>query len=408
MRFARDICKLGLAFTLTWLPPAVLAEQLLRLHAPFSQTLNFPALSSIIEEETGIRLRPDLTRKEGDDPLESLADGSADLAIVENTRGFQTGVRTVLPLYRGVVHMAARQDFNVADFIETGRLPRVQFPNGSSTAHIVAELLFERAEVLPPEFETWRAGDAEIPDIIIYVGPINPANVSWLPDGFTLFSITTFDAAGAEFYIDGISFLVPQLQPIRIPALTYKLPGNQEGIDTLAVDMLLVASKSVEPSTIYALTKTLLEQKARFAATEPGLFRWLSQSFDNADFAFPLHRGARQYFERDQPGFLERYAETLNFLVYMLGLMITGLVALGRWRARRRKDRIDGFYVRVIDLRRRRSDTKPEQLLDALQKIENEAFEGLIDERLAADDSFRIFTDLASKLRADLNKSLDL
>jgi hypothetical protein len=166
--------------------------------------------------------------------------------------------------------------------------------------------------------------------------------------------------------------------------------------------MLLVADRDTDPRAIYALTQALLEQKARFAAVDPALFRWLRGDFSDTDFAFPLHRGARQYFSRDEPGFLERYAEALNFIVYLSALSVTGLIGFGRWRARRRKDRIDSFYLRVLALRKESAFSDPVEQLTVLESIEEEAFAGLVAEKLSADDSFRIFTELAEGLRAEL------
>ena len=40
-------------------------------------------------------------------------------------------------------------------------------------------------------------------------------------------------------------------------------------------------------------------------------------------------------------------------------------------------------------------------LLDELTALEHEAFQALIQERLAADESFRIFTDLLARTRGD-------
>lgn len=395
------------ALILLWaLSSVATSATVLRLHPPDNQQLNFAALSAIVEEETEIRLEPDASNVDGGDPIDSLLDGSAQLAIIENTRAFQAGLRSVLPLYQSVVHLAARQGLSIDEVRGSGRALKMHIVHNSHTARMVLDLLFERASDLPESYELWRPGDPGDPDMLLYVGPINPHNTSWFPEGFTLVPLSRFDPAGAEFYIDGISFLVPQLSSTRIPALTYSLPGNEVGIDALAVDMLLVAHKATDPSAIYQLTRVLLEQKPRFAAVEPALFRWMNGDFSAVDFTFPLHRGARNYIERDEPGFLERYAESLNFLVYLIVLLFTGAATFGRWRARRRKDRIDGFYLRVLDLRRNAGFDDPNRLLGELEKIEDEAFQGLIAERLAADDSFRIFTELAEGLRRELKDKI--
>ena len=153
------------------------------------------------------------------------------------------------------------------------------------------------------------------------------------------------------------------------------------------------------------MVEVLLEQKPRFAAAEPQLFRWLREDFDQQNLNFPLHQGTRDYLARDEPGFLERYAETLNFIVYLVALTVTGIVALGRWRAKTRKNRIDTFYERLIALRRDVGVKDKAALLSEINVLEEEAFVLLVRERLAADDSFRIFMDLAANLRRELQVS---
>ncbi len=380
------------------------APPVLRMHPPEAQPMDVLGLSRIFEEETGIRLERDLSVAPGDDPVESLLDGSADLAVVENTRLFQDGLRVVLNLYQAVVHLSVRQDAFEGDGREDGQPLRLEILHSSHTAELIVELLRERSDGLAIGYTRWRDGDPGEPDVQLYVGPINPKRTDWFREGFTLVPLSRFDPAGAEFYIDGIRYLVPQLQTTRIPALTYNLPGNEEGIEALAVDMLLVSHRRVDASLIYALTQMLVEQKPRVAATEPALFRWLTMDFSGDLLAYPLHRGARQYLERDEPGFLERYAETLNFLVYIAVLLVTGVLAFGRWRARRRKDRIDGFYQRVLALRTESPSLGVDDTLEALEVIERDAFDALISERLAADDSFRIFMELATALRRDVTK----
>ena len=117
-----------------------------------------------------------------------------------------------------------------------------------------------------------------------------------------------------------------------------------------------------------------------------------------------LHNGARRYLERDEPDFLERYAETMNFLVYLVFLILTGLVGLARWRSQRKKDRIDVFYQRTLVIRNKATPEICAQLLIDLGVLEEEAFQSLIDEKLAADESFSIFTDLVDRVRSDLSR----
>ena len=399
-RLASALAVLALWMSTTY----VIAAPVLRLHPPSEQQLDIGALSAILQKEAGIRLLSDASIAPGDDPLASLLDGSADLAVVENTRLFQEGLRAVLNLYTAAVHLSARQTLAGEDLSELDRPLRVEILHDSPTGKVIADLLAERSADLRAGIERWRDGSPGEPDLQFYVGPINPRNTRWFREGFALVSLERLDRAGAEFYLEGVRFLVPQLKRTRIPALTYTLPGNDRGIDVLAVDMLLVSHRRVDPKQIYALTRALVELKPRFAAAAPELFRWLNPSFEGIDLAFPLHEGTRRYLERDEPGFLERYAETLNFLVYLTALLVTGLVALGRWRSRRRKDRIDGFYLGALELRARVGRDDDEAIRAALDRLERDAFAALVAERLAADDSFRIFTELVEAVRDEISR----
>jgi hypothetical protein len=195
------------------------------------------------------------------------------------------------------------------------------------------------------------------------------------------------------------------MQPKVIPALTYDLPGNSDALLTVAVDTLLVTRKEVSEAAVYELTKTLLEQKPRFTAIAPHLFAGINDTFDPLTLNFPLHRGARAYLERDNPGFIERYAETINMLVYLTFLLISAFLAFARWREQRKKDRIDTFYHRVLSICDEVPPRPAEQRLAELHAIEREAFDSLISEKLSANESFRIFTDLLATARNDIRHS---
>ena len=397
----RPFAMLGaLALALVAAIPAQSAE--LRLQTSNVPQLDVPELAAILKAETGVTIARTDSHL---DPLTALSTNQADLAVVENTRPFVPGVRTVLPLFSSVVHMAVREDLNWEDFTVDQRPPVIELLGGQHTARLVTELLFSRATTIPNQFVTWTEELKRNPDFIVYVGPLLPSKTDWFRPGFRLASMGRVDSGGAEFYTEGISHLYPQLRPERIPALTYSLPGNETGIDALSVDMLMVARRDADPVAIYRMVKVLLEQKARFAAAEPQLFRWLREDFDQENLNFPLHRGTRDYLARDEPGFLERYAETLNFIVYLVALTVTGIVALGRWRAKTRKNRIDTFYERLIALRREVGVKDRAALLSEINALEEDAFGLLVRERLAADDSFRIFMDLAANLRKELQVS---
>ena len=72
----------------------------------------------------------------------------------------------------------------------------------------------------------------------------------------------------------------------------------------------------------------------------------------------------------------------------------------------RRKNRIDTFYARAIEIRRQAAATddpaERERLVSELQALQDTAFSQLMDEKLAADESFRIFITLSNDVLAEL------
>jgi len=378
-----------------------LAADTLTIYPIAHQQVNAAQVDELLGAEAGIELieassDPHIT------PLQALSAGLADITIVENSNPFTSGVRTVLPLFRSVMHILVSRDFDPDAAITSNETLQIHVVNRSHAATTFLELSSQRSKWFGGRYELAEEYVAGETDMIIYVGPINPLNTDWYQDGFVLVSLDQVEDARVEFFREGISYLVPQLEPASIPALTYNLPGNERGLTTLSVDMLLVAKRDTSERAIYDMTRTLIEQKARFAAIAPNIFSWISEDFDPLELSFPLHSGARRYLERDEPGFLERYAESLNFIVYLCFLVLTGLVALARWQARRKKNRVDTFYAKILDIRERAAAEPHEVLITELGELEKEAFALLIAERLAADESFRIFTELLGQVRNEL------
>ena len=90
-------------------------------------------------------------------------------------------------------------------------------------------------------------------------------------------------------------------------------------------------------------------------------------------------------------------------LIVALG---SGLIAGVRIFRMRRKNRIDRFYAAAIDIRRSVKDLnnpgEHQQAITKVRDLQNEAFELLVDEKLAADESFRIFITLSNDVLREL------
>lgn len=407
LRANKQIPKLAALLAVTLLLSACdYAGSTLRMMITDYRQFEPEALQGVIEEQSSVRFEladvPQDIR-----PLDALIADYADLALVENNVAFKPGIRAILPVFESVLHLAVRDTYSDENGNRTLENADFYVANRSSAGETFVELVMQREGFKPGQYRVTSVFEEGETDFILYFGPINPANTSWLRPGFTMMSLDDQLNSRRKFYQEGIGYNAPGMNPTVIPALTYELPGNEESILTVAVDTLLVTRKQVSEATIYELTRTFLEQKQRLTAIAPHLFAGINESFDPLDLNFPLHRGARSYLERDDPSFLERYAETINMLVYVSFLMISAFLAFARWREHKKKDRVDVFYQRLFEIRDDMGDTGAEQKLALLDNIEREAFESLISEKLSANESFRIFTDLLARTREEIRNSRD-
>ncbi len=93
-------------------------------------------------------------------------------------------------------------------------------------------------------------------------------------------------------------------------------------------------------------------------------------------------------------------------LVALLVAGISGTFAAVNIYHRRRKNRIDVFYKDVFALRSSISESSSLADRDAaiteIRALQKRAFDMLVDEKLAADESFRIFITLSNDAISDL------
>ncbi|MDH3432074.1 MAG: hypothetical protein OEM60_05945 [Gammaproteobacteria bacterium] len=131
------------------------------------------------------------------------------------------------------------------------------------------------------------------------------------------------------------------------------------------------------------------------AAKRPGLFQQLSGDFDTSRSTYIVHAGTQAYLQRSAPTVYERYSGIAEVVVTLIVATGSAAIAAVRSFRMRRKNLIDTFYTQTIALRRSVTDSaEPDELARVIKEVrslQNAAFDLLVDEKLAADESFRIF-----------------
>ena len=124
----------------------------------------------------------------------------------------------------------------------------------------------------------------------------------------------------------------------------------------------------------------------------------------------PVHPGTRQYLDRDEPSFIERYAEVIGVGFTICFSLIGAGLTFRNWNRQRKKDRIDVYYEKMLEIRamvpRIENTEQVDRVVQEVRDIQEEAFQLLIDEKVSADDSFRIFITLCNDVIREVENRL--
>jgi hypothetical protein len=378
--------------------------------------------ASLLDEESSISITL-VPPADNDEPsIEALLADRADIALVSNNQAYTPGVTTVIPLYANILHILQREPAETGDVetsdVDTGDAEVSDAdlftsglvfagPPGSPSRLMLEKYAIER-QIDPGNIQFLDSLDDTCPNVIVIFAPIIRDIQSRLPCSDYRFygRFGAPEDIGSGGLIDAATLLNPSLRPFVIPAGTYE-SVSKKAVVTLAVDKILIARRDVSATVIYDLIGEVLRLQPALAANNPLLFHSLDGDFDSTDSTFILHPGAQAYIQRDEPSVYERYSGIAEVTVTVFFALLSGAFAGVRIYNIRRKNRIDRFYSATLALRQSISDSTPmDQRRDAvseLRALQTEAFEMLVDEKLAADESFRIFITLSNDVIRELD-----
>ena len=140
----------------------------------------------------------------------------------------------------------------------------------------------------------------------------------------------------------------PALEEGVIPAGSYRgaPPVPAQDLPVPVVPRLLVSTTEVDPDIIERVTRLLYDYRLELSEMTP-LGGFLAAPAELARIALPLHEGARRYYERDKPSFLQENAEVLALYLTILAGAISILLRLN---ARRQKARVDAYVRELIGI----------------------------------------------------------
>ena len=336
--------------------------------------------------------------------LDSVAAGVADIALIENFVPLREEVRSVTLFYPKILHIFYLDDGRPEpqSFAELLYGRKVFIGSNPGTAsHLFMQDLFEFFDLDTSRFEiTKNVFDTEVLAGFTDIVPLKDVETL---RSFKLYSLDGLDNYGKGSIVDAIALRFPQLRPFIIPQTSYR-EITDKPIVTLESDALLVVRSDLRENFVYDLTKTIYREKQDFTNLSPLIFRGLDENFDRTILSFPLHEGARVFLDRDEPGFLERYAELVGVMFSIALALVSGIISLSKWQRQKKKDRVDIFYKDLMEIKNHKISSAEEgiAMIQEIQHSQNKAFDMLIKEELEANESFRIYMELSKETIHDL------
>lgn len=379
----------------------------LRLVAPESPLDRAIAedMARLFDESSGVHLTIVESSISEEAALDAIAAGEADIALVSNHLPFRDDIATVMPLYPTVLHIARRSGLPAGlDAPERPLLLALRGvsvfagPEGSASRY-----LFRRVSQrigLNEDIVRYVDDPSDNPDVIIVFAPISQDVVDVLGD-YALVSMGTPGEMGSGSTVDAATLLNPTFMPFIIPEGVYGR-SMTEPVVTIAVDKMLVTRRDLDPTAVYDLIDEIVRLRPALSANRPGLFNDLSGDFDASRSTFVVHSGAQDYLRRTAPTVYERYSGVAEVLVTAMVALASASFAGVRLYRVKRKNRIDRYYAAMIEIRKSlRSVMTEEERQEALSRVralQDEAFDLLVNEKLAADESFVILMTLSNEV----------
>jgi hypothetical protein len=340
--------------------------------------------------------------------LDALENGYGDIAFALNNAQFRETITTIMPLYPSVLQVLAKAD-RPANGLREFLSDAVVFagPPGSMS-RLLTEQLVEDLELSQGEV-TFTDSTESRPDVIIVYAPIDRKRLIKDPllKGMKLFSFGDPADVGLGGPVDRAVLLNPRLRPFIIPSGTYD-DLTPEPVLTVAVDRLLVSRADLDSALVYDLYAEIMRLRPALFSARPELFQPIDDDIAHSNLAFSLHPGALAYLKRDEPTFIERYSGVAEVAVTLLIAAISAGLALIKIYRVRRKNRLDKFLVEVIKIRNsvspQSSEAERAEAIAKIKALKDHGFEQLVDEKLAADESFRIFIELTNDTITELQK----
>ena len=330
--------------------------------------------------------------------LELLGQGKVDLCLVQNDFPGNESTKALASLYDECLHVIVGSRISSLEDFREGTISVGQKGGGTEALAkamikqlgVPTESLKWRNESLKEGLNGLKTGTSTAVCVVTGIG--NPVVAKAFKDG-NLSLLPLGELPG-----EGLAYNYPFVEAAIIPQRVYSTgPGRglpEKSLPTVGTRVVLACGSNLSESDTLELTRTLMEGRAALTKGHPLLARMTPPKV-STELQFSLHEGARQYYERDEPGFVQNWAEPIGLLLSVLAVAWGIGVALREFILDQRKDSLDVYFEQVDELTTELVDgitiKRAKDIAQSLHSIRRETTKKLVNEELAANESFVIF-----------------
>lgn len=283
--------------------------------------------------------------------LQLLSHGRIDMATIQADTPVPDGVSGVTVLYGDAYHLIARDDAEIANFSD---LPghRIAIPPKTSGQYnsfwFLARhygLNSDSLNALPmaEEAANFAMEHGQVDAIFRVRAPGNSFIRQLIGD--KKLHLVPIDQSEA------LALWQPAIAPGVIPLGSYRgspaLPANN--LPTAVLDRLLVTRSDLDPTLVYEVTKAIYERRSDIHELSK-LSGFIAPLPEDAEGVIPAHPGARSYFDREKPGFMQQNARLASAMLYLAAIVCSALLALRSVWVKSRRLRMSQFNRRLMTL----------------------------------------------------------
>lgn len=310
------------------------------------------ALSKVAAREYP-RLRLEIVETKGAvENMRLLHEGKVDLAFAQSDIPAAPEARLVAHVHPQLFHLIVPTDSTIRSVADL-KGKRVGTPGKGGGSYNAFVVLMKHYDLAPEDFASFRnlPSSQLVKDLL----------------GGELDAVFGSDAYGEErprqllgsgrarlIPIDqaaAMRLTLPYISAVTIPKGAYKanppIPGND--LDTVAIQSSLLAHRDVEASLVQEVARLLFDYRLELIEAAPQLTA-LTSPLDTVREGMAVHEGARAFFERDKPSFLEENPDYIALLLTLLTMGGSGLLAMRSRLNQVKKKRGDQYNQEIVNL----------------------------------------------------------